>query len=96
MSARRRATSPVTFLASILIVLAVAGCEKGSHRDGAPIPSPSAIPEVRQSSETSPAPGSPPTPASGGSGPVISGSVWDTAFRTLEGARVEIVDGTHA
>jgi hypothetical protein len=47
------------------------------------------------SSAPSPQPGSQPTPPSNAGGGV-KGSVSDTAFRHLEGARVEVVDGPQA
>src|SRR5688572_24333462 len=91
-----RAENTAASLIIVLLALAVAACsgDPSPDRGLLPIPSPSSIPETSQTptSQTS----APPTPDQTGSGPVISGMVWDTAFRQLGAARVEIVDGTHA
>ena len=71
----------------LVLALAVAGCDNGSRSTPrgplAPSPPPQAGPPV-----TAPTPQ--PTPSG------VRGWVNDTAFRIIEGATVEVVDGPHA
>jgi hypothetical protein len=71
----------------LAIVLAIAGCDNGSRSTFrsplAPSPPPQAGPPVTA-----------PTPQPTATG--VRGWVSDTAFRIIEGATVEVVDGPHA
>src|SRR5438105_90244 len=61
-----------------ILFLTLAVTACGNHGSGAPAPT-----------ATSPTAPSPPTPSRNG----VTGTVNDTAFRPLGGARVEVVDG---